>query len=54
MDLSKIEAVIVDDDVFKGIDIRKALEFNGVRNIMTVRNQENCGNKYTMVRIRLI
>ena len=40
MDLSKIKAVIADDDVFKGIDIRKALEFNGVRNIMTVRNQE--------------
>ena len=40
MDLSKIKAVIADDDVFKGADIRKALEFNGVRNIMTVRNQE--------------
>ena len=39
MDLSKIRAVIADDDVFKGIDIRKALEFNGIRNIMTVRNQ---------------
>lgn len=40
MDLSKIKAVIADDDVFKGIDIRKALEFNGVRNIITVRDQE--------------
>ncbi len=40
MDLSKINAVIVDDDVFKGADIRKALEFNGIRNVMTVRNQE--------------
>lgn len=40
MDLSKIKVVIVDDDVFKGADIRKALEFNGVRNIMTVRDQE--------------
>lgn len=40
MDLSKIKAVIADDDVFKGADIRKALEFNGIRNIMTVRNQE--------------
>lgn len=40
MDLSKINAVIVDDDVFKGADIRKALEINGVRNVMTVRNQE--------------
>ena len=40
MDLSKIKAVIVDDDVFKANDIRKALEFNGIRAIMTVRNQE--------------
>lgn len=40
MDLSKIRVIIADDDVFKGFDIRKALEFNGVRNIMTVRNQE--------------
>ena len=40
MNLSKIKAVIVDDDVFKGTDIRKALEFNGIRNIMTVRNQK--------------
>lgn len=40
VELSKINAVIADDDVFKGTDIRKALEFNGVRNIMTVRNQE--------------
>lgn len=39
-DLSKIKAVIADDDVFKGFNIRKALEFNGIRNIMTVRNQE--------------
>lgn len=40
MDLSKIKAVIVDDDVFKANDIRKALEYNGIRAIMTVRNQE--------------
>ena len=40
LDLSKIKAVIVDDDVFKGVDIQKALEFNGIQNIMTVRDQE--------------
>lgn len=38
MDLSKTKVVIVDDDVFKGADIRKALEFNGIRNVMIVRN----------------
>ena len=40
MELSKIKAIIVDDDVFKGKDIRKALEFNGIRNITSARNQE--------------
>ena len=40
MDLSKIKAVIADDDVIKGTEIRKALKFNGIRNIMTVRSQE--------------
>lgn len=40
MDLSKMKAVIADDDVMKGADIRKALAFNGVQNIMTVRSQE--------------
>ena len=40
MKLSDIHAVIVDDDVFKGMDIQRALEFNGIRNIMTVRDQE--------------
>ena len=40
MELSKIHAVIADDDVFKEINIRKALEFNGIRNITAVRNQK--------------
>ena len=30
----------MDDDVFKRTDIRKALEFNGIRNIITVGSQE--------------
>ena len=40
MELSKIHAVIADDDVFKETNIRKALEFNGIRNIISVRNQK--------------
>ena len=40
MNLSKINAVIVDDDPIKRVAIRRALEFNGLRNIMTVGNQE--------------
>ena len=38
--INVIKAVIVDDDVFKRTDIRKALEFNGIRNIITVGSQE--------------
>ena len=45
MDLSKTKAVVADDDVFKGADIRKALEFNGIRNVMIVRNQEKLWNQ---------
>lgn len=45
MDLSKTKVVVVDDDVFKGADIRKALEFNGIRNVMIVRNQEKLWNQ---------
>ena len=40
MELPKIRVIIADDDVFKTADIQKALEINGVRNIMKVRNQE--------------
>lgn len=40
MDLSTINAVVADDDVVKGNDIKKALKSNGIRNIITVRNQE--------------
>ena len=45
MDLPKTKVVVVDDDVFKGADIRKALEFNGIRNVMIVRNQEKLWNQ---------
>ena len=45
MDLQKTKVVVVDDDVFKGADIRKALEFNGIRNVMIVRNQEKLWNQ---------
>ena len=40
MDLSKIKVIIADDDAIKRADIRKALEFNGIRNFVTVRDQE--------------
>ena len=45
MDLSKLHAVIVDDDIYKAIDIRKALEFNRVTHVDIVRNQEKLWEK---------
>lgn len=45
MDLSKLHAVIVDDDIYKAIDIRKALEFNRVTHVDIVRNQEQLWEK---------
>lgn len=40
MDLSKIKAVVVDDDPIKKAAIRRALGLNGVQTIVTVGNQE--------------
>lgn len=38
--LSKLHAVIVDDEILKAIDIRKALSFNRITDIDIVSNQE--------------
>ena len=40
MKLSELNVVIVDDSILKAMDIRKALEFCGVRNIAVVRSQD--------------
>lgn len=40
MRMSDLQVLVVDDDVFKAVDIKKALEFNGIRNITLIRNQE--------------
>lgn len=40
MRVSDLQVLVVDDDVFKAVDIKKALEFNGIRHIILVRNQE--------------
>ena len=39
MDLSKIYAVIADDDFMKALEIRKALEFNRITDVDIVRDQ---------------
>lgn len=38
--LSKLHAVIVDDEILKAIDIRKALNFNRITDVDIVSNQE--------------
>lgn len=35
-----LNVLVVDDNVFKAVEIKKALKFNGIRNIVHVRNQE--------------
>lgn len=40
MDLSKLHVVIVDDDYFKVLEIRKALKFCGIKDIEDVSCQE--------------
>lgn len=41
MVISQLKAVIVDDSILKAMDIRKSLEFSGVRDITIVRDQES-------------
>lgn len=45
MKMSDLQVLVVDDDVFKAMDIKKALEFNGIRNITLIRNQEAVWNE---------
>lgn len=41
MSLSKLKTLIIDDNVYKAMDITRALEFSGVRDITRVRDQES-------------
>ena len=45
MNLSELHVVIADDSVCKAMDIRRALEFCGVRKIASVRDQEKLWEK---------
>lgn len=40
MRLSELKVLVVDDDFIKAMDIKRALEMNDIRDILTVRNQE--------------
>lgn len=40
MNPSNLRALIVDDSIIKTMDIKRALEFNGIRDIRLVGNQE--------------
>ena len=37
--MKKLNVLVVDDDIIKSIDIKKALEVNGVKNIQLLGNQ---------------
>lgn len=39
MNLRELNVLVVDDNIFKAIDIKKALEFNGISKIKVVHNQ---------------
>lgn len=45
MDLSKIHAVIADDDIIKAFEIRSAMEINGITDVDIVRDQEKLWEK---------
>lgn len=40
MDVSKLRAIIVEDSILKAMDIRKALGFNGIKDVSIVPDQE--------------
>lgn len=50
MEISDLKVLIIDDDVYKTMEIQKALESNGVINIIRVRNQENAWNEIDRAR----
>lgn len=50
MNLSKLHVVIVDDNYYKIREIRKALEFSGVRDIEDVRDQEKVWDRIYGIR----
>lgn len=40
MNLSELKVLIIDDSVYKTMDITRALEFSGMRDVLRARNQE--------------
>lgn len=40
MNLSELKVLIIDDSVFKAMDITRALEYSGIRDVVRARNQE--------------
>lgn len=45
MSLSGLRTIIVDDSILKAIDIRKALEFNGIMDVNIVSSQDKLWNE---------
>jgi len=40
MNLSELKVLVIDDSVYKAMDITRTLEFSGVRDVIRARNQE--------------
>lgn len=40
MNLAEVKALIIDDSVYKAIDITRALELSGIRDVVRARHQE--------------
>lgn len=40
MNLSEIKALVIDDSVYKAMDITRALEYSGIKDVIRARNQE--------------
>ncbi|MGN0342222.1 MAG: response regulator [Roseburia sp.] len=44
MKVQDLKVAVVDDNVFKSMEIKRALEFNGILNITLLNNQEDVWN----------
>lgn len=41
MNLSELKVLVIDDSVYKAMDITRALEYSGIRDVLRARNQED-------------
>lgn len=54
MKVQDLKVAVVDDNVFKSMEIKRALEFNGISNITLLNNQEDVWNLLNREEVDLI